>query len=88
MEVPYDTSSAGPPLLPARAEFLKKHKELKVIIENYRGKAKTEAVIVFLSLLSLVILFYNFLFKARVKPLIEGQSKGLEYLKLNMSTDE
>lgn len=45
-------------------------------MESYRKKAKIEAVIIFLnSLLSLVILFYSFLFKARVQELIEGQYK-------------
>jgi len=59
MEIPYVTSLPGPPLFPARAEFLEEYnKELMLIIENYSKKAKIEAVIFFITVSS-VLLYYS-----------------------------
>lgn len=55
MEIPYVTSSPGPPLLPARAEFLEEHnKEVMLIIENYSKKAKIKTMIFFITVSSVL----------------------------------
>lgn len=55
MEIPYVTSSPGPPLFPARAEFLEEHnKEVMLIIENYSKKAKIKAMIFFITVSSVL----------------------------------